>query len=102
MQWERMPLGNNGLGHVGDHHMSLWVKSVLIMSVLMGVGCATTAGPFVTNISSDGAAGLIIEKCMTKYGPWMATVSNASCTSTRIKVRKEGTGSPSGGVTTCA
>ena len=48
------------------------------------VGCASRAGPFVTNISSDGRGGLVVEKCMAKFDPWMSTVNNDNCTSTRI------------------
>ncbi len=39
------------------------IATVGIMATVMAVvsGC-TTAGPFVTNISSDGKGGLIVEK----------------------------------------
>lgn len=52
---------------------------------LLAAGC-TTAGPFVTSISSDGRGGLIVEKSMVKYNSFMGTVSNESTTTTTIKL----------------
>jgi hypothetical protein len=60
----------------------------VIVSVLGLAGCATSAGPFVTNISSDGANGLVVEKCMARFDPWMSTVSNDSCTQHTLKLTK--------------
>lgn len=48
-------------------------------------GC-TTAGPFVTSISSDGRGGLIVEKSMVKYNSFMGTVSNENTTTTTIRL----------------
>jgi hypothetical protein len=59
--------------------------SLLILGPMFG--CASTAGPFITNISSDGDDGLVIEKCMARFDPWMSTVSNTQCTQTPIKLR---------------
>lgn len=50
-------------------------------------GCASTAGPFVTNISNNGDGDLVVEKCMVKFDPWMSVVNNSDCTSTAIKVK---------------
>lgn len=52
---------------------------------LLATGC-TTAGPFVTSISSDGRGGLIVEKSMVKYNSFMGTVSNESTTTTTINL----------------
>jgi hypothetical protein len=57
----------------------------LVALVLLATGC-TTAGPFVTSISSDGRGGLIVEKSMVKYNSFMGTVSNESTTTTTIKL----------------
>lgn len=60
--------------------------------ILLGVGslffagCATTAGPFVTAISSDGTGGLVVEKCMARFDPWMGTVGNHNCNSANIQI----------------
>lgn len=48
-------------------------------------GC-TTAGPYVTNISSDGRNGLNIEKCAVHLNAFMGTVSTSDCTSQHIQL----------------
>ena len=61
------------------------IKLVLVAGIaLLSLGCASTAGPFVTNISSDGQGGLVVEKCMVKFEQFTSTVSNDNCTSTTI------------------
>mgnify|MGYP001767212975 CR=1 FL=1 len=63
-----------------------------LILIILGVGslflvsCATTAGPFVTAISSDGAGGLVVEKCMARFDPWMGTVGNHNCNSANIQI----------------
>lgn len=52
------------------------------------VSACTTAGPYVTNISSDGDNGLNIEKCAVKLNAFMGTVSTAECTSQHLKLRQ--------------
>ena len=49
------------------------------------LGCSA-AGPFVTNISSDGAGGLLVEKCMVRHSQFTNSVSNDSCTTHRIAI----------------
>jgi len=62
---------------------------LLVFIIVIGVsGCASRAGPFVTSISSDGKNGLIVEKCMAKFDPWMSTVNNDNCTSTNVRLGK--------------
>ncbi len=53
-----------------------------IMLVL--VGCSSKAGPFMTNISSDGHGGLVIEKCMAQFDLWVSAVIKSECTNTNI------------------
>lgn len=60
-------------------------KLIGALLALSLAGC-TTAGPFVTSISSDGRGNLIVEKSMVKYNGFMGTVSNESTTSTSIKL----------------
>ncbi len=38
------------------------------------LGTCTTAGPYVTNISSDGDWGLTVEKCQVHMNAFMGTV----------------------------
>ena len=47
-------------------------------------GCVSTAGPFVTNISSDGHGGLVVEKAMVEYNYWTSTVSTKNVTTSTI------------------
>lgn len=65
------------------------VTTLLIaaISAIVISGCSSRAGPFVTSISSDGRGGLIVEKCMAKFDPWMSTVNNDNCTSTAMRVQ---------------
>lgn len=61
-------------------------KVVLALIVVAVSGCASQAGPFVTNISSDGSGGLVIEKCMVRLDRMINTVEAASCTNTPIRL----------------
>ncbi|MFH0809617.1 MAG: hypothetical protein V2A77_03985 [Pseudomonadota bacterium] len=47
---------------------------MVFMGLMFG-GC-TTAGPFVTNISSDGRGNLVIEKNTVHMNGFMGTVSS--------------------------
>ncbi len=68
------------------------VKKVACLVAILGIiivsGC-TTAGPFVTNISSDGQGNLIIEKSRVKMNAFMGTVSNEGGTTTTIRILPE-------------
>ena len=58
--------------------------------VLIGVaGCTSRAGPFVTNVSSDGRGNLVIEKCMVELQRQISTVQNTDCTATAIALGME-------------
>ena len=61
-------------------------KYFSLLLILLLSAC-TNAGPFVTNISSDGNNGLTIEKCQVHMNAFMGTVSNDACTTTQIKIR---------------
>lgn len=60
-------------------------RIAIVALALLATGC-TSAGPFVTSISSDGRGGLIVEKSMVKYNSFTATVSNENTTTTTIKL----------------
>jgi hypothetical protein len=68
------------------------VKKIACLIAIVGItllsGC-TTAGPFVTNISSDGRGNLIIEKSRVKMNAFMGTVSNEGGTTTTIRILPE-------------
>lgn len=59
------------------------MKLFLILALLGLTGCST-AGPFVTSISSDGRGGLIIEKSMVVFDPFLGYISNGEVTTTKI------------------
>ena len=46
----------------------------------------TTAGPYVTNISSDGANGLTIEKCKVEMNAFMGVVSTGDCSTSSLRL----------------
>jgi hypothetical protein len=61
------------------------LMGILVALVLLQ-GC-TTAGPYVTNISSDGNMGLNVEKCAVHLNAFMGTVSTSECTSQHIQLQ---------------
>lgn len=68
--------------------MNKYFLVTFAMALLLS-GCST-AGPFVTNISSDGAGGLTIEKCMVHLNAFMGVVSNSDCLNTSIHLTRGG------------
>lgn len=65
--------------------MKLRIAALGLLAVLAG---CTTAGPYVTSISSDGRNGLNIEKCSVKLNAFMGTVSNTECTSQNVRLSR--------------
>jgi type IV secretion system protein VirB7 len=59
-------------------------KIVFVALAVVLAGCASKAGPFVTNISSDGRGGLVVEKCMVRLDRTISTVESSDCTNTNI------------------
>jgi hypothetical protein len=57
-----------------------------IFAVAVISGCSN-AGPFVTNVSSDGNNGLNIEKCSVHYNSFTGNVSTGQCSTTYVKLR---------------
>lgn len=47
----------------------------LLLLLPLLAGCYTTAGPFVTSITSDGKGNLIIEKNMLRMAVWGGKLS---------------------------
>lgn len=62
-------------------------KLVSLLSVLLLSAC-TTAGPYVTNISSDGNNGLNIEKCKVELNAFLGVVSTGDCNTTTVKLSR--------------
>ena len=65
------------------------VKCAIVLIALTILGGCTSAGPFITNISSDGRGNLIVEKSRIKYNGFMGTISNEGGTTTTIRVIPE-------------
>lgn len=59
----------------------------LFSAVAVLAGCST-AGPYVTNISSDGRNGLNIEKCSVQMNAFMGTVTNINCISQNVQLSR--------------
>lgn len=52
----------------------------VLLPLSLVTGCASTAGPFVTNVSSAGPGLLRVEKCEVAFSPWgHAHIENGEC-----------------------
>ena len=61
-------------------------KIIISLSLVCLISGCTTAGPYVTNISSDGANGLNIEKCKVELNAFLGVVSTGDCSSSSLKL----------------
>lgn len=63
------------------------LRKILLGATLAVVttGCST-AGPFVTSISSDGRGNLIVEKSHIRYNSFTGTVSNIDPMTTTVSL----------------
>ena len=64
--------------------MNKFLAACLVLSIVVMAGCSSKAGPFVTNISSDGRGGLTVEKCMVRLDRAINTVESSDCTNTSL------------------
>jgi len=78
-----------GCGVYSERSKEIGMKklSIAVLLLVSLAGC-TTAGPYVTNISSDGNNGLNIEKCAVQFNSFTGTVSNTNCTSQAVKLSR--------------
>lgn len=58
------------------------MKKILVLAAAMALAGCTTAGPFVTSVSTDGLGGLLIEKCKVEFNAWLGVVNMGQCIST--------------------
>jgi type IV secretion system protein VirB7 len=56
---------------------------IMVVAVATLAGC-TTAGPFVTSISSDGKGNLIVEKNTVHFNAFMGTVASGDVPTTVV------------------
>ncbi|NOU22056.1 MAG: hypothetical protein HOO93_09740 [Methyloglobulus sp.] len=61
-------------------------KSIIVSCAIALLAGCTTAGPYVTNISSDGANGLNIEKCKVELNAFLGVVNTGDCSSSSLKL----------------
>lgn len=59
-----------------------------LLALFLVLGGCSTAGPYITNVSSDGRNGLNIEKCAVQMNAFMGTVSNINCTTQNIQLSR--------------
>jgi len=64
--------------------MKIFILSLITIAIC---GC-TTAGPFVTNISSDGEGGLIIQKGYAEFNYFVGVLGNKEAGESSIKIYK--------------
>lgn len=50
-------------------------------------GCATTGGPFVTNVSSGGPGKLVVEKCKLSQNLWTGGMELEECQNHEIAIQ---------------
>lgn len=70
--------------------MSKMSKLIVISIIGLSMQACTHAGPFITNISSDGANGLSVEKCMVEMNSFMggiSSVQNKDCVKETVKLK---------------
>lgn len=61
------------------------LKYAILVQIALLAGCASTAGPFVTNVSMDKKGNLQIEKCMVSLNRWINTIDNEDCKSYSLR-----------------
>lgn len=67
-------------------------KLVVISIIGLSTQACTQAGPFVTNISSDGNNGLTVEKCTVEMNAvlgGLSAIRSKDCTTQNIKLRSQ-------------
>ena len=62
------------------------MKSIILAGLVLVITGCKTAGPYVTNISSDGANGLTIEKCKVEMNAFMGVVSTGDCSTSSLRL----------------
>lgn len=63
------------------------MKYLLGLLIMISIVGCSTAGPFVTGISSDGKGGLIVQKGYVEYNYWTGTIGNKEASETIIKLQ---------------
>jgi hypothetical protein len=62
------------------------MRAMILAALVALAGCTTTAGPFISTISSDGAGQLHVSKCMVSFNGFLGVVSSTDCTAVVIPI----------------
>lgn len=62
-------------------------RMLILAAALFAVGCSS-AGPFVTNVSSDGNGVVLVEKAMLQYNSLLGTVSVKDRSTSMVRVAR--------------
>jgi len=62
------------------------VLSAATIATLLATGCST-AGPFVTSVTSAGPNRLNVEKCYVELNSFVGYVTNKDCTSVVVQTQ---------------
>ena len=62
------------------------MRMIILALVSITIGCST-AGPFVTNVSSAGPDKLLVEKCHLELNAFIGYVTNKDCGSHTIEMQ---------------
>lgn len=65
-------------------------RSLALACLAFTATSCTTAGPFVTSISSDGQGNLIVEKSKVKMNAFLGTITNTESSTTTIRLSSGG------------
>ena len=52
------------------------MKRLMLLALIILLAGCSTAGPFVTSISSDGRGNLVVEKDSVEFNGWLGVVGN--------------------------
>jgi type IV secretion system protein VirB7 len=64
------------------------MNKLTFLLIAIPLSACTTAGPYVTNISSDGNNGLNIEKCKVELNAFLGVVNTGDCITSNIKLSR--------------
>ncbi len=62
------------------------MKLIIFIAAVLVMAGSTTAGPYVTNISSDGSNGLNIEKCKVELNMFLGVVNTGDCYTSSLRL----------------
>jgi hypothetical protein len=64
------------------------MKHFIAIVFLLGLAACASAGPVVTNISSDSSGNLVIEKCKVQSNFFLGTMELEECNTHNLQIQK--------------